>query len=105
MPFRFDNLIYFVYHYEQMRYFEWNDEKNEWLMKNRGVSFEMCIIAIEDGNTLAIIQNSHPRAHQKKLVVNIEGYAYVIPFVEDGNMIFLKTMYPSRKETKKYLTQ
>lgn len=86
-----------------MKYFDWDEDKNAWLMHERGISFEMCIVAIEQGDLLAIVPNAHPRTHQKKLIVQIEGYAYVVPYVEDDEKLFLKTIFPSRKATKKYL--
>jgi uncharacterized DUF497 family protein len=86
-----------------MKYFDWDTEKNEWLMRERGISFEMVIVAIEHHAVLADVPNIHPRNHQKKYIIEIDGYAYVIPYVESGDKVFLKTMYPSHKETKKYL--
>ncbi|OIO71416.1 MAG: hypothetical protein AUJ56_04235 [Zetaproteobacteria bacterium CG1_02_49_23] len=41
--------------------------------------------------------------NQKMFVVSIEGYAYLVPFIENESEIFLKTIIPSRKATKKYL--
>ena len=95
-------MIYNVYHIS-VKYFDWEKEKNEWLIKNRGISFEMCSIALNDGGLLATILNKHPRTHQKKFMIVINEYVYVVPFVEDDEKIFLKTIYPSRQETKKYL--
>jgi hypothetical protein len=86
-----------------VKYFDWSDEKNEWLAKERGVTFELCLVALEQGDLLAVVPNAHPRTHQKKLIVKIEDYAYVVPYVEDEEKYFLKTMYPSRRETDKYL--
>lgn len=86
-----------------MKYFDWDEAKNQWLITNRGISFESCVTAIEQGDVLAIVPNKHPRTHQKKLIINIDDYAYVVPFVEDEQKIFFKTVYPSNKETKKYL--
>ncbi len=86
-----------------MKYFDWDNEKNDWLIKNRGISFEMCQVALEQKMLLAIVPNKHPRTHQKKFIIAINDYAYVVPYVEDDQKIFFKTIYPSRKETKKYL--
>ena len=72
-------------------------------MANRDISFEMCQAALEQGYLLAIISNKHPRNHQKKLYILLNDYVYVVPYVEDEYKIFFKTMYPSRKATKKYL--
>ena len=87
-----------------MKYFDWDEEKNQWLLVNRNISFELCVTAIEKGNVLANVPNTHPRTHQKKLIIMIDQYAYVVPYVEDEEKIFFKTMYASHKETKKYLS-
>jgi uncharacterized DUF497 family protein len=97
-----DELIYNVYH-KTVKYFDWDEEKNDWLIAKRGVSFEMCQIAIDEDRVLDVVKNKHPYTHQQKLIIEIDGYAFVVPFVEDNHKIFLKTMYPSRKNTKKYL--
>ncbi len=97
-----DSMIYNVYHTVYMKYFDWDDEKNKWLMENRGISFDICVVAIEQGKVLAIVPNKHPRTHQKKYIIEIDDYVYVIPYVEDDEKIFFKTVYPSRKENKKY---
>ncbi len=88
-----------------MKYFDWDKEKNEWLIANRGVSFEMCVVEIVEDRILSVEDNKPPYTHQMKYVVALHGYAYVIPCVVDDKKIFLKTIYPSRKETKKYLSK
>lgn len=95
-------LLYIVYH-EEVPYFEWSNEKNEWLRVHRKISFEWCVQAIIDGRVLDVIQNKAPRTHQKKLIVEINEYAYVVPYVEEKERIFFKTMYASRKDTERYL--
>ena len=72
-------------------------------MRERGISFEMCQAALEQGHLLAIVPNNHPRTHQKKLIVLINNYVYVVPYVEDGDKVFFKTAYASHEENKKYL--
>ena len=85
-----------------MKYFNWNSEKNKKLIKERGVSFEICLIKIENKDVLDILNNiNYP--NQKIFVLEIEKYVYLVPFIEDENEIFLKTIIPSRKFTKKYL--
>lgn len=86
-----------------MKYFDWNPEKNKKLIKERGISFEMCLVYIEQGKILDIINNKTPHEHQFVYVLEIEEYVYYVPFVEDEEKIFLKTIIPSRKATKKYL--
>ena len=87
-----------------MKRFDWDIEKNKKLIKERNISFEEIIIFIEQGNVLDIVDNPNPKfQHQKMFVLDIEGYVYVIPFVETEEAYFLKTIFPSRKATKEYL--
>ena len=85
--------------------FDWDDEKNALLKKTRGVSFEDVVYHIENGDILDIIR--HPNAsrypNQEIIVLNMEGYAYLVPYVERGGTRFLKTIIPSRKATREYL--
>lgn len=88
-----------------MKYFDWNSKKNQELQSDRGVSFEHVLSAMDDGRLLADL--SHPDIkkykHQRMFIVEINFYAYLVPYVEDAEKIFLKTIIPSRKATKKYL--
>jgi len=88
-----------------MKYFLWNEEKNELLKEERQISFEDVVLHIEQGFLLDVLEHPNQEKHggQKIFVVQIEDYAYLIPFVEDEHEIFLKTIIPSRKATKKYL--
>lgn len=88
-----------------MKYFDWNEEKNQKLKKERGIGFEDVQAAIEGGNLLDVADHPNKIKHpnQKIFVAEIDGYAYLAPFVEDEEKIFLKTIFPSRKATKKYL--
>ncbi|MEA2092579.1 MAG: BrnT family toxin [Patescibacteria group bacterium] len=90
-----------------MKYFDWNLEKNEQLIKERGVSFEEVLVAIEGGYLLDIMEHTNKGKYpnQKIFIIQIEEYAYIIPFVEDDQKIFLKTIIPSRKATKKYVNK
>ena len=87
----------------------WSHDKSLWLreQKNRGgIGFEECAILIEQGEILDIIQNpSDNFLHQRAYVLDIGGYAYCVPFVEDEEEIFLKTLYPNRKLTAFYLNK
>ncbi len=84
----------------------WNNYKNEWLKSERNISFEEIIVAIvEHDKLIDIIQNNGKYKDQKVLVVEIENYIYLCPFIENDNEIFLKTIYPSRKLTKIYLNE
>ena len=90
-----------------MRVFRWDNEKNEWLKKNRGVSFEQVVILMEREDVLEIVdhpnQNKYPG--QKIATVKIGDYAYLVPYVQESDEIFLKTIIPSRKATNKYVRQ
>lgn len=85
--------------------FDWDDEKNELLEKTRGVCFEDVVFHISNGDILDIIR--HPNAsrypNQSIIVLNMEGYVYLVPYVEQEGTRFLKTIIPSRKATKEYL--
>ena len=88
-----------------MKYLDWDIGKNEQLKHHRDISFEEVVIAYEAGNVIAIVQHHNPKRYpnQKILVVIIREYVYLVPFVEDDEKIFLKTIIPSRKATKQYL--
>ena len=86
-----------------MHYFDWDEDKNSWLQEKRNISFNLCVLYIEKGYVLDIIANKSPKDYQKVFILNIEGYASRVPFVEDEEKIFLKTAYPCRKDTKKYM--
>jgi len=85
----------------------WSTEKNIRLKAERGVSFEEVLSAMSHGGILDV--QDHPNTgqypNQRLLVVRIRGYAYLVPFVETKNEVFLKTIIPSRKATRNYLTE
>jgi uncharacterized DUF497 family protein len=85
--------------------FNWSDEKNNFLIENRGTSFEAIAKAIKDNKVLKVGKNpSSNFDNQMIVIVDINGYAYVVPFVVDEKKkeIFLKTAFPSRKANKLY---
>lgn len=90
-----------------MKYFDWSEIKNTHLKAQRSIGFEDIQATIEEGKVLA--DTSHPLKskypNQKVLIVEFDEYAYVVPYVEDDVKIFLKTIYPSRRMTKKYLSK
>ena len=88
-----------------MKYYDWDEEKNALLKELREISFEDVQTAIEEGRVLDDFDHSNKKRYpnQRMLVVEIEKYAYYVPYVEDEEKIFLKTIFPSRKATKKYL--
>jgi hypothetical protein len=84
----------------------WSGEKSLSLKAERGVSFEEVVSAISQGGLLRVMD--HPNRanyeHQKMLVVRIRDYAYLVPYVESQNEIFLKSIIPSRKATRDFLS-
>ncbi len=82
---------------------EWDDEKNQRLQKERGLSFEDALEAIMDGRVLADLE--HPdteRSHQRLMVLEIDQYVVTVPYVVDEDKMFLKTMFRDRKMQRKY---
>lgn len=88
-----------------MKYFDWNRAKNALLKLERGVSFDDVVIAIQSGGVVDIIEhpNQEKYPNQKIYLVRLNDYIYLVPFVEDDDKKFLKTIVPSRKMTKIYL--
>ena len=88
-----------------MKPFRWNPVKNAALLADRGVSFEQVVVAIESGGLLDIV--SHPNQarypKQRILVVCVASYVHLVPFVEEDEWFFLKTVIPSRKATRDFL--
>ena len=89
-----------------MKPMRWKAEKNLSLKAERGVSFEEVLSAISQGGLLCVMD--HPNrtkyGHQKMLVVRIRDYAYLVPCVESDSEIFLKSIMPSRKATRQFLS-
>jgi uncharacterized DUF497 family protein len=88
-----------------MRHFVWNSEKNTQLIRERGISFERVIFHIERDEILDVVKHPNPSKYpnQRMFILDIGNYAYLVPFVETKTEIFLKTIIPSRKATRKYL--
>jgi uncharacterized DUF497 family protein len=85
--------------------FNWNEDKNKLLKEERKVSFEEIVRAIRTGDLLDVIEhyNQEKYSQQRIFIVKLREYIYLVPFVESDKEIFLKTIIPSRKMTKKYL--
>lgn len=90
-----------------MKPFRWNHEKNELLKSERSVSFEEIVLAIEADGVLDNLNhpNSNKYPDQSILVVALDGYAYLVPYIEEPEYFFLKTVIPSRKATRDYLSR
>ena len=88
-----------------MDYYKWDFQKNEKLKVERGISFEQIVMHIERGDVLDLV--AHPNQDeypgQQIIVVEINEYAYLVPFIESSEGKFLKTIIPSRKATRDYL--
>ncbi|MDA0263766.1 MAG: BrnT family toxin [Chloroflexi bacterium] len=90
-----------------MKHFDWNADKNETLKRERGVSFEEVTSQFDRGGVLDILEHPNQDRYpgQRIFVIEIDDYAYLVPFVESETGIFLKTVIPSRKATNTYLRQ
>jgi len=88
-----------------MKVIQWDNEKNEWLKKNRGVCFEEVVILLEREDVLEVVDHPNQDKYpgQKIATLKIGDYAYLVPYEQEGEEIFLKTIIPSRKATNKYV--
>lgn len=88
-----------------MDYYQWDQEKNAKLKAERGVNFEQDVMHIERADVLDVYEHPDQRKYpgQQVLVVKIQEYAYLVPFVESNEGRFLKTIIPSRKATRRYI--
>lgn len=88
-----------------MKYFDWNTIKNVKLLAERGICFEDIVVAIGDGGWLDTIDHPNQINHRGKkiLIIEVNSYVFLVPFIEDDEKILLKTIYASRKFTVKYL--
>ena len=88
-----------------MKAYRWDPEKNELLKRDRGISFEQVVVAVEPGGLLDIVSHPKPEKYprQRVLVVGFDGYVYLVPFIDAEDHYFLKTVIPSRKATRDHL--
>ena len=88
-----------------MKSFNWNRTKNQKLIAERNLSFDDILFYIQKGQLLDDIE--HPNRlkypNQRIFIVNVDDYAYLVPYVENDDEIFLKTIIPSRKATRQYI--
>jgi hypothetical protein len=83
----------------------WNPEKDQLLRLadgRFGIGLAECAVAIEEGRILDDIESA-TRPNQRDFILEIDEYAFVVPYVYDDDTVFLKTMFPSRKYTARYL--
>ena len=90
---------------KQMKSYDWNREKNEILRNDRGISFEEIVFHIENGDELDVYPHPNQERYPNQLisVVAVNNYAYLVPYIESEEGIFLKTIIPSRRATKRYI--
>ncbi len=88
-----------------MSFFLWSPEKNDKLLKTRNISFEDIVLNIDQGGLLDVLENPNQTKypHQKILVVKVQDYVCYVPYLIKEIAVFLLTIIPSRKLTKKYL--
>lgn len=88
-----------------MKLIKWNPEKNRLLQEERNISFEDVVFHISVGGILDTFEHPNQERYpgQQIHVIEIEGYAYLVPFMESEGEVFLKTIVPSRKATQTYL--
>lgn len=89
-----------------MKIFAWSETKNRNLKETRDVSFEEVVLHLLSGDVLDVFDHPNQERYpgQKIYAVSIENYVYLVPFVESEHEVFLKTIIPSRKATRKYGT-
>ncbi len=84
--------------------FKWNEEKN-WILKSqRGYSFQDVLKEIEQNGVIDNFKHPNEKKYPNQYiyVVSLGGYIHYVPYVIDGDDIFLKNIIPSRKLHKKY---
>ena len=88
-----------------MKSINWNSEKSMVLKASRGICFEDVVFHIERGDILDdyLHPNQQEYPDQRIMVIAFNNYAYLVPYVENEEELFLKTIIPSRKATRRYL--
>jgi uncharacterized DUF497 family protein len=84
--------------------FNWSPDKNQLLLRERGISFERIVFEMASGNELAVVEHPNQEKYpgQKIAMVQVDEYVYAVPFIETDAELFLKTIIPSRKATRQY---
>lgn len=84
--------------------FNWSPDKNQLLLRERGISFERIVFEMASGNELAVLAHPNQEKYpgQKIAMVQVDEYVYAVPFIETDTELFLKTIIPSRKATRQY---
>jgi uncharacterized DUF497 family protein len=89
-------------HMSNIKTFNWSSEKNQLLMRERGISFERIVFEISCGNEVAVLEHPNQEKYpgQRISMVPVDDYVYAVPFIETETEIFLRTIIPSRKATR-----
>ncbi len=84
--------------------FEWSPEKNERLKEERNISFEEVVFHLSQGDLWRITDHPDQARYpgQSIYFVIVNEYVFLVPHVPGADVIFLKTIIPSRKATKLY---
>ncbi len=84
--------------------YNWNAEKNELLVRERGISFERIVFEISNGNEIDVVAHPNQNKYPGQMIslVEVDEYVYAVPFIENETETFLKTIIPSRKATRLY---
>ena len=87
-----------------MKSINWNTEKSVVLKASRGFCFEDVVFHIERGDILDDYLHPNQQAYpgQRIMVIGVANYAYLVPYIENEEELFLKTIIPSRKATQRY---
>ena len=82
--------------------YNWSVDKNQFLVRQRGISFERIVFEISMGNEVAVVMHPNQNKYPGQMIsmVKVDDYVYLVPFVETESEIFLKTIIPSRKVTR-----
>ena len=83
--------------------YAFDPQKNAWLVRERGISFEQIIALIEGSNLIQVLEHPNSERYPNQLLyeVDVDGYVHFVPVVREGRILFLKTIYPSRRATRK----
>lgn len=89
----------------KQKLYDWDSDKNQRLKANRNISFDEVVARLAEGQVLDIVEHPNQEKYkgQRIFIIKINDYAWLVPFIETEDKIFLKTIIPSRKATKKYL--
>jgi len=88
-----------------MKSINWSTEKSILLKSSRGLCFEDVVFYIERGEILDDYLHPNQQAYpgQRIMVIGVANYAYLVPYIENKEELFLKTIIPSRKATQQYI--